>query len=206
MVTSRGLLESDQIESQILIFSRDRVKAFMRSASSSQSFTPRVVATVVGTMRQGGAVPYAKVIEDLRWSTDMTRIYFKGVGSSGAYQIYEAKIDGSGFRALTPAKWSVDRYDVQKDMIAYTASLPDTGRIDQGVPINRDAWMVTGFGIESILFPGQLPFAPETFSVWVMKESHGEWKSARMPNVSFRDNGRNLSSLKPLKLSPGATN
>jgi dipeptidyl aminopeptidase/acylaminoacyl peptidase len=203
VVTSRGLLESDQIESRILIFSRDRVRAFMRSAPSSQSFTPRVVATVVGTMRQGGAVPYAKVIEDLRWSTDMTRIYFKGVGPSGAYQIYEAKIDGSGFRALTPAKWSVDRYDVQKDTIAYTASLPDTGRIDQGVPINRDAWMVTGFGIEGILFPGQPTYAPETFSVWVMKESHGEWKSERVPNSSFRDSGRNISFLKPFKLSPG---
>ena len=126
VVTSRGILNSDQIESQVVVFSRDGARAFMQSSHSSQPFAPRVVATIVGTMRYSGAFPYAAVVEDLRWSTDMTCIYFKGEGPSGAYQIYEAKIDGSGFRALTPAKWSVDRYDVEKDTIAYSASLPDT--------------------------------------------------------------------------------
>jgi dipeptidyl aminopeptidase/acylaminoacyl peptidase len=203
VVTCRGLLKSDQIESQVMIVSQDRLRAFMQSTpSSSQSFTPRVVATIVGTIRYSGVYPYATVIEDLRWSTDMKSIYFKGEGPSGAYQIYEAKIDGSGFRALTSPKWSVDRYDVQKDTIAYTASLPDSGSIDQGVPINRDAWMVTGFSLEGILFPGQLStVAPETFSVWVIKESHGEWKTTRMPTISFRDE-RNLSFLTRFKLSP----
>jgi dipeptidyl aminopeptidase/acylaminoacyl peptidase len=203
VITSHGLLKSDQIESQVVIFSRDKIRAFMQSTPSIQPLTLRVVATIVGSMRYGDAFAYATVIKDLRWSADMTRIYFMGEGSSGAYQLYEAKIDGSGFRALTSAKWSVDRYDVENDTIAYTASLPDTGRIDQGIPINRDAWMVTGFSLADILFPGQLrTFGPETFSVGVMKESHGEWKVTWMPNISFRDR-RYLSFASQFKLSPG---
>jgi Prolyl oligopeptidase family len=202
VITSRGLLASDEVESQVEIFSRDKVRAFMQPTPSSQPFAPHVVATVAGSMRYAGAYPYAAVIEDLRWSADGTSIYFKGESSSGAYQLYEAKIDGSGFRALTPAKWSVDRYDVEKDTIVYTAALPDTGTADQGVFINRDAWMVTGLSINDILFSGQNSrTGPETFSVWVMKESHGEWKSTRMPNLSFRDE-RYLSFLSQFKLSP----
>ena len=201
VITSRGLLKSDQTESQVVIFRREKVREFMQSTPSSQPFTPHIVATVVGSMRYVGGYPYATVIEDLRWSADGTSIYFKGESSSGAYQLYEAKVDGSGFRALTPAKWSVDRYDVEKDTIAYTASLPDTGGLDQGVPINRDAWRVTGRSINDILFSRQNS-RTETFSVWVMKESHGEWKSTRMPNISFRDE-RSLSVLSQFKLSPG---
>jgi hypothetical protein len=203
VITSRGLLASDQIQSQVEIFRREKVRAFMQPTRSSQPFTPRVVATIVGPVRYDGVYPYAKLIEDLRWSADGTSIYFKGESSSGAYQIYEAKIDGSGFRALTPAKWSVDRYDVERDTIAYTASLPDNGPIDRGIPINRDAWMVTGVSVDDILFPGQdSTSGPETFSVWVMKKSHEEWKSTRMSTISFRDNWRKLSFLLPFKLSP----
>jgi dipeptidyl aminopeptidase/acylaminoacyl peptidase len=202
VITNRGLLKSDQTESQVVIFSQDKVRAFMQSTPSSQHFMPHVVAAVVGSMRYAGGYPYATVIEDLRWSADGASIYFKGESSSGAYQLYEAKIDGSGFRALTPAKWSVDRYDIEKDMIAYTASLPDTGTIDQGIPINRDAWRVTGLSIADILFPSQNSRSgPENFSVWVMKKSHGEWKSTWMPNLSFRDE-RSLSFLSQFKLSP----
>ena len=202
VVTSRGLLKSDQIESQVVIFSRDNMRAFMQRAPFSQPPAPRVVATIVGSMRYVGAYPYATVIEDLRWSKDMTRIYFKGESSSGAYQIYEAKVDGSGFRALTPAKWSVDRYDVVEDTIAYTASLSDTRSVDQGIPINRDAWRVRGDSIGNILFSGQLVTGPETFSVGVMKKVHGEWKPTQVSNICFRD-GRYSSFLSQFKLSPG---
>jgi hypothetical protein len=203
VVTSRGLLKSDQTESQVVIFKREKVRDFMQSTPSSQPFAPHVIATVVGSMRYVGGYPYATVIEDLRWSADGTSIYFKGESSSGAYQLYEAKIDGSGFRALTPAKWSVDRYDVEKDTIAYTASLPDTRGVDRGIPINHDAWRVTGFSIKDILFFRQNSSSgTETFSVWVMKKFHGVWQSTRMPDLSFRDQ-RALSFLSQFKLSPG---
>jgi dipeptidyl aminopeptidase/acylaminoacyl peptidase len=202
VVTTKGLLKSDEIESQISIFGRDAVQSFLQRNVALPFPTPRVIATIVGSPRYEASHPATGLIDNLQWSSDMTRVYFKGENRQGAYQLFVAMVDGSGFHALTPPDHSVDRFDIEGDTIAYTASLPATGSLDQGVVINRDALRVTGYDLRDIVFPGQLSsINPETFSLWVMKKSRGEWTTRQITSFSFRDE-RYLSFLYPLKLSP----
>ena len=202
MVTTKGLLKSDQIESRISVFDRDAVTSFMQRNDMLPSPAPRVIATITGSPRYEASHPDAGLIEDLQWSPDMARVYFKGENRQGAYQLFVAMVDGSGSYALTPPNRSVDRFDVEGDTIAYTAALPATGIRNQGVAINRDALRATGYQLRDIVFPGQLgSIDPETFSLWVMKKRHREWATKQITKFSFRD-ARYLSFLYPLKLSP----
>jgi hypothetical protein len=202
VITTKGILKSDEIESQISIFDRDTIKSFVQPNVMLPAPAPRVIATIVGSPRYEASHPATGLIDDLQWSSDMTRVYFKGENRQGTYQLFVAMVDGSGFHALTPPNHSVDRFDIEGDTIAYTASLPATGSLDQGVVINRDALRVTGYELRDIVFPGQLSsINPETFSLWAMKKSHGEWTTKQITNLSYRD-VRYLSFLYPLKLSP----
>jgi dipeptidyl aminopeptidase/acylaminoacyl peptidase len=202
MVTTKGLLKSDEIESQISIFDRDVIKVSVQPKVLQYPSAPRVIATIVGSPNYEASHPAMALINDLQWSSDMTRVYFKGENRQGAYQLFVAMVDGSGFHALTPPNHSVDHFDIEGDTIAYTASLPATGSLGQGIVINRDVLRVTGYDLRDIVFPGQLSsINPETFSLWVMKRSHGEWKAKQITNFSVREE-RYLSHLYPLKLSP----
>ena len=120
IVTTKGLLESDQIESDVTVFRIKEVFDFLQG--EEQLPIPRVIATIVSFPHREQTMAYAPVIKDLRWSPDMTSVYFRGESLQGAYRLYVARLDGSGFHAVTPADQSVDRYDVVTNTIAYKAS------------------------------------------------------------------------------------
>lgn len=202
VVTTKGILGSNLLESQILLFSVDQVKALVESEGTAPRAAPRVIATVTGSTHYEESRPYAPVIKDLRWSPDLQCIYFEGENAAGAYQLYSATVDGAGFQALTPSDYSVDRYDVGDNTIVYTASLINAVASDAGSRMNDDALDVTGFSLQDILFGKSTPaVAPETFSLWRLKNSHGVWASMPLTEALFRDQ-RYFSYLLPFKLSP----
>jgi hypothetical protein len=98
LVTTKGLLDSDQIESDISVFDLEEIFAFLNDATREPP-KPRVIATVISFPHREEANAYAAVIKDLRWSPDSTSVYFKGENPTGAYQLYVAKLDVSEFHA-----------------------------------------------------------------------------------------------------------
>jgi hypothetical protein len=201
VVTTRGLVDQDQIESRITIFDLDRVTSFL-DLENGPPPQPRVVATVVSYPHREEPDAYAPVIKDLHWSKDGTSIYFKGENASGSYQIYEAKLDGTGFRSLTPASASVGRFDVGDHEIAYTASHPDVDSVPATDAINPDARVITGYRIHEIIFPGQLKGAdPETFTLSVLDTLKDRGSARRVPNYTVREIPY-LSYFFPFQLSP----
>src|SRR5260370_1041149 len=121
IVTTKGLLESDQIESDLSVFRLKDTFALLEGAGLP--LLPRVIASIVSYPHREQTAAYAPVIKDLRWSTDGRGIYFRGENGAGAYQLYLAKLDGSGCHALTPPNQSVDRFDVVNSTIVYKASM-----------------------------------------------------------------------------------
>jgi dipeptidyl aminopeptidase/acylaminoacyl peptidase len=202
VVTTRGLLSSDQIESQLLIFDARKVETLIESKAIIQSKKTRVIATIIGSPHYSEAIAYAPMIKDMRWAPDLEHVYFKGENSTGGYQLYVASINSTDCHALTPLAYSVDRFDVESNTIAYTAALLGSGIVDQGAQINRDAWDVTGYKLRDIIFPNQQSATgPEAFSLWIMRRVNGRWVTKQIPHFSFRDE-HYLSSLFPFKLSP----
>ena len=187
VVTSKGLLASDQIESTVSIFDVAKISSFLKG-QLAQAPTPRTIARIVSFPHRGLPDGYASVIQDLCWSFDNTSLYFKGESSAGAYQLYEAILDGSGFRPLTPPELSVGRFDVVRDAIVYTASKMEKDRTDHDDIINADAQRWTGHSLEHVLFSNEMSsHAPETFTVFVLHMSRGRWITSHVPGFSFRE-------------------
>jgi dipeptidyl aminopeptidase/acylaminoacyl peptidase len=203
VVTTKGLLESDRIESDVSVFRLKEVSDYLKGAE--QAPKRRVVATIVSFPHREQTMAYAPVIKDLRWSPDMTSVYFRGESVQGAYQLYTAKLDGSGFHALTPSNQSVDRYDVVTGTIAYKASELGAEQGPSSDRINADARAVTGERIQDILFRDQLhTVQPETFTIWVLHRKGKQWARRRISDNSFRD-FTYLSGFFPFAISPTGT-
>jgi hypothetical protein len=201
LVTTKGLLDSNQIQSDISVFDIEEISAFLNNAKREPP-KPRVIATVISFPHREEANAYVAVIKDLRWSPDSTSVYFKGENPTGAYQLYVAKLDVSEFHAITPAGNSVGRFDVANNLLVYTASLPSEDHIARGDSINSDAQVITGHSLLDVLFPGQLTtIEPQTFTMSVLRSNDGEWSTRKLPNYSVREIPY-LSFLFPFALSP----
>lgn len=201
VVTTKGLLDSDQIESDIILFDRDEISAFLNDVSN-QPPKPRVIASIISFPHREEANAYAPVIKDLHWAPDAANVYFKGEALTGTYRLYVAKIDGSGFHALTSESISVGRFDVAKDLIVFTASQPQKDSVPRGDWINPDTQVLTGRNLLDVLFPGQLStIIPETFTMEALHDVAGKWYSRTLPKYSVREVPY-LSFLFPFALSP----
>lgn len=201
LVTTRGLLDSDQIESKISIFDLNVVSAFLEAATGKPP-KPRIIATIVSFPHREQTVAYAPVIKNLYWSPDGTSVYFRGENSKGAYQLYIAKLDGGGFHALTPENDSVDRFDIANNTIVYTASQEGKDHVVQGETINQDARAVTGYRIQDVLFPDQMgAYQPETLTMSLLRVAHGQWRNRQVPGYSVLGL-TTLSYFFPFTLSP----
>jgi hypothetical protein len=211
IVTTRGLLDSDQIESDVLTFDLAAVKRFLREPLQRPP-EPHIVATIVARPNREQTISYAPVIKDLRWSPDATHLYFRGENASGA-MLYQVNVDGNGLRSLTPAAESVDRFDVTQNTLAYTSTKLPQAHPPQGSPLNRDAMDVTGYRLMNILFPGQmLSYEPETFNITSLHPGDTTRAAHQLPGYAVPDvpmllhffpfqlspNGRQLLSIIPV--------
>ncbi len=203
IITTKGLLASDQIESDVSVFRLREVSAFLEGAT--QPPQPRVIASIISYPHREQTTAYAPVIKDLRWSSDGRGIYFRGENRLGAYQLYLAKVDGSRLQALTSANQSVDRFDVVESTIVYKASILGDKHGPLSNTINADALVATGSRIQDVIFPDQLStIAPESFTLSVLRRNNYRWNTRRVPGYAVRDMTY-LSSLFPFALSPKHT-
>lgn len=201
VVTTRGLIATDQSRSEITLFEVAEIERFLQSGPRSRP-RPRRIAAVTAISQGQQTVPYAAIIHDLRWSEDGKRIYFRGQNERGGYQLYEARTDRGGYHTLTPAALDVDHYDVAGDTIVYTASRIDAPPPLPGTPINRDAFDVTGVRSKDILFPGFLkPWAVKTFSMYTLRVGAASGTAHQVPGYRIEDNSF-FHYLFPFRLSP----
>lgn len=201
VVTSKGRLASDQIESTLSIFETEKIAAFLKG-DLTQAPSPRTIARVVSFPHRDLPTEYAAVIQDLCWSLDGTALYFKGENTTGAYQIFEAKLDGSGFHALTPPEQSVSRFGVTRNVVVYSASKVDADRTIYDDVINADAQRWTGHSLERVLFSTQpTSLVPETFTVSVRRTVGDQSVTTHVPGFSFREIPH-LSGFYPFAPSP----
>ena len=201
IVTTKGLLETDQIQSTLSVFAIERVREFL-DHSSRPLPRRRVIVRIATVPRFEQTIPYAPVIKDVRWAQDGHELYFRGEARNGAWQLYQASAESGSVRSLTPASYNVDRFDISKNTLVYTASTYGDESSSRGTFINRDALDVTGHPLIDILFPGQMPtYVPETFSLYVLHVGEHVGKSVRVPGNSVSEISLLLHFL-PFRLSP----
>jgi dipeptidyl aminopeptidase/acylaminoacyl peptidase len=189
LVTQRGLLSSNSIESTIWLFDRNAVLDYVARRTTVRP-TPRAIATLQATSNMA-------VISDVRWLSDSKRIAFLG-REAGSPQLFVADLSGST-RAVTKVGTYVSAYDVAGDTIVYTTLLqageskaPRSGLVE-----------ITGQTIFSLLWPDKnSDDLAESHLVKVPSTLHVQRNGKEVP-ISFTMDGRPLRLFFPvLSLSP----
>jgi hypothetical protein len=199
IVTTRGLIHSDEIETALTVFDLREIKSFLRGTAQPP---PKrlIVATIRARPHGEQSNTLAPLIQEVRWSVDSKSLYFKAMNALGALQLERVSVEGTNLRPLTPSNYSVDRYDVHGRTIAYTASKLGQLSPSQGAILNQDALDSTGRGIRDILFPGQLPYDPQTFTLRTLTLGQSE-TGHEVSDYSVAEVPLHLSVF-PFQLSP----
>jgi dipeptidyl aminopeptidase/acylaminoacyl peptidase len=200
VVTSRGLLRSDEIESTLWVFRADDVRKFLASDDALLAPAPQMIARRAAIPRGDYDNSYEPVIlnDSLRWSRDSTTILFLIQNSKGKHQLYRATLGAGSVRALTSAENDVKEFDFVGSTTVYIAANRNESR-DEGYRINPDARDLTGISLERVLFPKAKHFGATYSGVWVNRDG-------RNLQIADPDTGRPLRVIdqmsKPLSVSP----
>jgi len=200
VVTSRGIIESDEIESTISLYKSAECKAFLRDPDAGNAPRPRTLIKMASVLTTEQSSGYGAVITNLRWNSSSDGLYFLAEGVRGERRLYRISIASKQLRPISLKDYHVERFDFTKNVVVYSAwrSGSSQGPLDENEIIKTDARAVTGQPIENILFPPD-QLSPTTRELWVVRNDHGHLESRRLPRASQRDNS---SLSEAFKISP----
>jgi dipeptidyl aminopeptidase/acylaminoacyl peptidase len=214
VVTSRGLLESNETESTLWIFQSNEAKKLLWTDDVTKRGDPKILARLAAVPQVQYFTSYEPVITDLQWLPDSKTILFLGQDSQGERLLYEANVVSGSFRALTAKGHDVLKFEFVGGNIAYEATRPNESR-NAGELINPTAWDVTGVRLTSILFP-QTDSDQKEVELWALR--NGDNRGITDPNtgrpvhlkalppprsvLSLSSSGQSVVALVPTKTIP----
>ncbi len=155
VITSRGLIDSDRTESEIVLFDTAAVKKYLHSPVGTMPPRPRTVARVAAIPGNWETSPYSAVISQARWSEDSKSVFFLAETDGGERGLYQCDLMGSKPQKLSAPGRDVRSYDFNGKRVVYLGAHPaDLRKATErmgGYQINSDAISITGMSLESIL-------------------------------------------------------
>ena len=150
IVTSRGVIKDNTIESTLWVFRSAQVRHYLRSKHPSRTPLGRPLARFTAIPKNSYTVFYASIISRVRWQWDSRAVLFLGQNSLGERQLYRADLNSGGVRELTPKGYDVSQYEALRNAIVYVAA-PEKQSLRIGNAINADALDLTGVSLASLL-------------------------------------------------------
>jgi dipeptidyl aminopeptidase/acylaminoacyl peptidase len=191
IVTSRGIIKSDQIESQLAIFSSKEAEVYVDGFGLSTPPKPLTTIRMKAVLRKEQTSTYGSAIAGLRWSRDSRYLYFLAESSDGkSCRLYRSNSDGKHLIAISPEGQHVVDFDFTKNLIVYSAwtshrSSEDT-ESNESYRINADARAVTGQSLNAILFPDS-PRSPTSRRLWLVRTVNDRPSVTPVPGAFKRD-------------------
>lgn len=187
LITERGDLARDRVESTIWLFDRRAVVDYILHKSAVRP-VPQAIATLAATSNTA-------VLSGARWLEDSTRIAFLGKNGSPYQRLFIVDVRTGGLTAISGDHEFASAYDLRGDTIAYATLIP----LAPAPPPADGLAVVSPKSLESLLYPQ--PPALEDME-WESLSSRATalhvWrKGAELP-VAFRFQDR------PLKLFPAS--
>jgi dipeptidyl aminopeptidase/acylaminoacyl peptidase len=162
VVTSRGLLASNEIESSIRVFDSESALRFVRSVEASKVPVGKIVAVVKSIPKANASDSYASVITQLEWLPDSTGILFLAEGSEGKRQLLQVNVLSGIVKELTPKECDVARFQYASGLIYYTQVHASEVVRDPAKAMDTD-----GLSLKEILFPETA--RPPYQELWVIR-------------------------------------
>src|ERR1700722_8553104 len=120
LVTSRGIIKTDEIESTISIYNSAECEAFVTTSAATPP-RPRETFTMTAALNTEQQSAHGAVITNLRWNSDSNGLYFLAEGDSGELRLYWLNLADKRVRPLSPRSYHVERFDFTKDVVVYSA-------------------------------------------------------------------------------------
>jgi hypothetical protein len=113
VVTEHGAVDKDSVEDTLWLFSVSEVKSYM-AAPTQPGGRSIGIALVTMSVKEGFAISH------LEWLKDSSGLAFVSMNKFGKRQLFETGVDGAT-KAISQEGQDVTAYDVQGDVVAYSA-------------------------------------------------------------------------------------
>jgi len=118
LVTQRGLVSTNQLESAIWLFDRKMVRDYVRGNSDVKP-VPRKLISVRATSN-------TPVIADVRWVGNSDRVAFLAKNGSPYQRLFVVDLKTGSVHAITGEKVYVTSYEMRDEVIVYTTLVSDS--------------------------------------------------------------------------------
>jgi hypothetical protein len=196
--TTRGVVRSNRVESTIWVFSAVEAKRYLASRGALTRPPPVRVASIATRVSMDAVVPYAPVIEDVRWTPDSRYLLFLAHTGQGTKRLYRASILTHKVELLSRPNQDVQRYNAEAGTIVYTTSRPQPATL-KGRELEWDPGAVIGTGVSLSAFLFKLKSAdPGNCDLWTYRNQ----RSVRLQGLNSCWTDTVSLHLDPLSLSP----
>ena len=205
VVTSRGSVENDEVESTLRVFSMSAIRKSLDGEGNPADLGTRVVARFAATPEAIYDTPYEPIVSNVQWARDSSGMFFLVENMRGRRQIYHAVLGETKATAMTPPDEDVTEFDSSAGTIVYRVeSRPDAA--GRGEPINRDASDITGLALRAILFPNVRSGFPIKKSIlWFRRDGRNRPVAAPVTHAPFLLWNYPPPIWNPLSISPDGT-
>lgn len=217
VVTSRGIIATNTVESTLWLFDMHSVEGALQSAKSRKAIQPRIVARMTAMPNAIYYASYEPIISSVRWMRDSQTLLFLAQASSGKHRLYELQLAQGRPRPITPQDTDVTQFDFAAGTFVYrTEQEPEN--LELGDRINADASDITGVPLRSVLFRKTVTdYSMTVSSLWVNRNNHNHAivppsssSPLRLPNsppiirnvLSISPDGRFVIALMPVQEIP----
>jgi dipeptidyl aminopeptidase/acylaminoacyl peptidase len=158
VVTSRGIIRSNTIESTIWVFKTDAVRAFLQTHGPASAPMPKSLAHWSATPQISSNDSYESVISDMQWSPDSSAVLFLAQNPDTSRQLDRVELSTGLVRVLSPYGYDVTKFVCTNDSIIYEAVPPNASPLPKAARINADASDISGLALSLVLFPSKIQF------------------------------------------------
>ncbi len=196
VVSVRGLVASNELESTIRVFDQAAVKSCVTSSHKVTANLGRVLVRMTTTAN-------GDPITNVKWSYDGLQVAFLGRHKSLPRHLFVVRLNDGALEQMSPDAEDVNDYAwASKDLIYTSRSLAtDNNDYQAGGATLLDIEVGTGKPLLSLLFPHSYPFTAELRPVYLHRVRNGHVTLA-----TARVGGRPLTLVNTqlLSLSPSA--
>ena len=159
VVTRRGLLTTNELESTIWLFDAGTVGRFLSTFSETKVPTPKAIARM-------GSVTNDSSITQLRWLS-VRQLAFLGRDKNSARSLYTLDVVTQEQKKLTPDGQDVTAFDIAGSTVVYTVA-EQSPIANEPLPNER---ILTGRSILSLIDPKPLDFLEDgkLAKLWIIR-------------------------------------
>ena len=191
VITKRGVLRSNQVESTVWLFDSGAVSSIFRNSAKTHNLSPRALATL-------GTVSNDDPITEARWATDSQSIAFLGRKEGSERHLFSVSVADGRLKQLSPDGKDVTGFDRSNDAFVFTTgmSVSDSQLYESGGPTLPDVEIGTGTSLFNLLYPAAQKRDSERCELWQFRNGEASLVRDAKTSVPLSLIGR-LISLSP---------